>query len=204
MYNCCQITRGGNLTICDDYSSVVVKFAPPAVIVIFSLSFFMVIPFVLEHIITCPTMKFYKTSDSPMSLYISILSMMFFEGRGPAISLFRRCVFALLSYVVFCPNFFGSEELQIAFWVWAGVFLITDEVQMTHEKCKMKCAKPKWDKNVISCFKIPFILFCTPGHCAVNDVVEGDCVKRKCYAIVSYLWYLIYGFIICVSAIVYL
>ena len=97
-------------------------------------------------------MKLYKTSDSPMSLYISILSIMFFEGRGPAISLFRRCVFALLSCVVFCPNFFGSEKLQIAFWVWAGVFLITDEVQMTHEKCKMKCGKPKWDKNVSSKF----------------------------------------------------
>ncbi len=109
-FNCCRIIGSENVTICADYSSVVVTFAFPAIIVIFCISFFLVLPFVLTYIVTCrPTESmFYKTSDSHMSL-ISVLSMILFEGCGPIRSLFRRLVFVGVLALVFVPDFLGLQ-----------------------------------------------------------------------------------------------
>ncbi len=158
-YNCCRIVGDRNLPICADYSSVVVTFAFPTVIVVFFISFFMVLPFVFEHIITYPTVKFYKTSESHMSL-VSMLSKVFFEGRGPAKSFFRRCVFAGLSSLVFLPNFFGLCWLQWLFIAWLIAFVLMNDDQMTNEKVKDDCIK-------IECKKI---------KCAIEDPQE--CTKK--------------------------
>ncbi len=71
-FNCCRIISGENVTICADHSSVVVTFALPAVIVIFCISLFLVLPFVLTYIVTCrPTESmFYKTSDRVICLLL--------------------------------------------------------------------------------------------------------------------------------------
>ena len=103
-FNCCGIVGDRKSAICADYWSVVVDWALPVVVFIFGISCLMVIPFILQHIVTCSENKFHKMSDSPKSLP-SIATFMLFEGRGLFKSLLRRCVFVGLSYlVVFFPD----------------------------------------------------------------------------------------------------
>ena len=119
-YNCCRIVGDRNLPICADYSSVVVNWALPVVVVIFCISCLMVAPFMLEYVMNRPQSEFYKTSESHMSL-IFIASVLLFEGHGPYKSVVRRVVFVVLSYsVAFFPDFFGFKSLQ---WVSLLYFL---------------------------------------------------------------------------------
>jgi hypothetical protein len=181
-YNCCRITGDKNLVVCADYSSVVVKLAVPAVAGVFLISFFLVFPFVFEYITTYPpTIKFYRTSDSNMSL-ISIASMIFFEGRRPAMSLFKRCLFVGLSSTVFLPDFFGFLWLKVLFGVWAVFFVMTDDVQIkdSTECLKTECAWWNGDKNIISCFTIPFKRFFSCISRIYKRCEECSCCKGSC------------------------
>ena len=160
-YNCCRIVGDRNLTICADYSSTVVEFAFPVVVVIFCISALMIVPFMLEYEMNCPKNEFFKTSDSPMSL-LSIASMILFEGRGPKKSVFRRFVFVVLSYLVaFFPDFFGFKSAQWAFIGWSVAFLLFYNIQLTDNKVSQEssadkcCIRPKWDEQLISCFTLP-------------------------------------------------
>ncbi len=207
-YNCCRIIRGGSLSICDDYSSIVLTSALSAVIVIFLISSFMVLPFVHEHIINYPKIKSYKMSDSPMSL-ISVASKIFCEGRGPAKSFFRRLAFTGLAYMVYFFNFFGLLWFKWLFRVWAILFVLHEQcglqmiiamfecVHWIYKKCKkatctkrenmttrMKCMKTTctstpWDKSIIDLFTHPLSL---PYYC--------DCDCDKCCD-TSYCRYLV-------------
>ena len=155
----------------------------------------MVIPFILQHIATCPENKFHKMSDSPMSLS-SIASVIFFEGRGPFKSLFRRCVFVGLSYlVVFFTDFFGFECLKWTFILWATLFLFFNDIHMTYEEGKEECEKnrdkPLLDENLISCFRTPL---CCP-NCLREEIQEK--IKSKIKEnrnIIKALYKLLYNF----------
>ena len=148
-FNCCRIVGDRNLAICADYSSTVVRWTLPVIITIFCISGFMVVPFMLQYVITYPESKFYKMSDSPMSLP-SIATVILFEGRGPVKSFFRRYLFVGLSYLVaFYPDFFGFLWLLVLFCVWVLFFLIFYDIQMTYEACKQECIKKR--KKVHKC-----------------------------------------------------
>ena len=161
-FNCCRIVGDRNSAICADYWSVVVDWVLPVVVFIFGISCLMVIPFILQHIVSCPENESHKMSDSPMSLP-SIASVILFEGRGPFKSLFRRCVFVGLSYlVVFFPDFFGFEWLKWTFILWAALFLVFDGSHKTCKEGKKESEKnrikPELDVNLIDCFKTPLCL----------------------------------------------
>ena len=218
-YNCCRVVGKKNLTLCADYSSPIVKYASPVVIVIFCISCLMVIPFVLQYVMTYPKTKFYKMSDSPMSL-LSIASRIFVEGRGPFQSLFRRGVFVGLSYfVLFFPNFFGFEWLKYLFYIWLALFLLFNDIQMTYQegqkacvqqrrekhKCESKCndcinecekcfAKLQLDVKLISCFAIPFCLLRGAPGCVTSN-------KLKKFDKSGFLFDLLYNFFIVIQGI---
>ena len=196
-FNCCRIVGDRNSAICADYWSVVVDWALPVVVFIFGTSCLMVIPFILQHIVTCLENNFHKMSDSPMSLP-SIASVILFEGRGPFKPLFRRCVFVGLSYlVVFFPDFFGFEWLKWTFTLWATLFLLSDDIHMTYKEGK-KESEPRLDENLIDCFKIP--LYC-PIYWALTDFPDklgnGEWIKSKILKnghIIEALYKLLYNF----------
>ena len=170
-FNCCRIVGDRDSAICADYWSVVVDWALPVVVFIFCISCLMVIPFVLQHIVTCHENEFHKMSDSPMSLP-SVASVILFEGRGPFKSLFRRCVFVGLSYlVVFFPDFFGFECLKWTFIVWATLFICFDDSHMTYKEGKKESEKNRFksglDEKLISCFRIPL---CCPIYWALTSL----------------------------------
>ena len=177
-FNCCKVLGDKTMALCTDYSPVVVDMAFPSVMVIFCISCFATVPFVLRYVITYPKTKFYKVSDSPMSL-LSIALVLLFEGRGPLKSLFRRCLFAIVTYfMVFFPRFFGLEWLRWAFASWLIIFLMVDDVEMTRdegreerqrqngnmyeERCKLieksEQNSTKLEKKLIDCFKVPLAL----------------------------------------------
>ena len=186
-FNCCRIVGDENMAICTDYSSVVVKWTLPAVIAIFCISVLMTVPFLLQYMITYPTTKFYKMSDSPMSL-VSIASVILLEGCGPIKSLYRRCLFVGISYLVaFNADFKPERGWEFGLFVaWGVIFLLVHDIQVTYEegkkeciekrklkhkcdrtkecseciqKCKQECADPELHKYLISCFTLPFCLF---------------------------------------------
>ena len=131
----------------------------------------------------------------------SIAFVILFERCGPFKSLFRRCLFAGLSYlVVFFPHFFGFEWLRWAFTLWVVLFLMVDDIQMTYEegkqecerqrqrgpkckgrckcieKCKHTCTKPQWIEGLISCLTIPLRI---PFNWAPNVFESGFEGGRK-------------------------
>ncbi len=169
-YYCCRIVGDENLVVCADYMSIVVKWALPVVTFTFCISCLMVVPFVLQYIMTYPkTAESYKMSSSPMSL-VSIASVILFEGHGVYRSFFRRCVFAGFSYlVVFSPNFFEYEWLKWLFVLWVAVFVFSQKcMPMTHKEYNTSDKRPEqtgtdtnhtstlqWDVKLISCFTNP-------------------------------------------------
>ena len=208
-YNCCRIAGERNLTICADYSSAVVEWTLPVVIFVFLISFFMILPFVLQYITTYPTTEFYKTSENHMSLS-SHASKVFFEGCEPVKSFFRRCVFAGFLSVVFLSS--GYLWLLVLFIVWLIFFISFTDIQMTNEKgkeecvkrrkqecakknihvctdeCKQKCIKecedncrrPQWDTNIITCFTLPFeFLFSSIISDYIKRCKNSECCKNS-------------------------
>ena len=201
-YNCCRIAGERNLTICAEYSSAVVEWALPIVVLVFLISFFMILPFVLQYIIRYPTTEFYKTSESHMSL-CSLASKVFFEGCGPVKSFFRRCVFAGFASVAFVSS--GHSLLQWVFIGWLIVFVFVNDIQMTNEngkeecikkheaecaktceqkctdeckqkcikECEDKCTRPQWDTNIIKGFTLPFWLLFR----YITYIINSDCIK---------------------------
>ena len=183
-FNCCRIVGDENMASCADYSSVVVKWTFPAVMAIFCISVLMTVPFLLQYMTTYPTTKFYKISDSPMSL-VSIASVILFEGCGPIKSLYRRCLFVGISYLV-AFNADLKPKRNWTFWLfvaWSVIFLLVHDILVTYEegkkeciekrklkhkcdhakecseciqKCKEECANPELNKYLISCFTLPF------------------------------------------------
>ena len=163
-FNCCRIVGDGNLTICADYSSVVVEWALPVIGVIFGISTLMIVPFVLEYAMNCPKTKFYRISESHMSL-LSIASVFLFEGYEPRKSFVRRFAFVVLSYLLaFFPDFFGFRCLQLAFIFWGVVFVVFYTIHLTDNNAEEKRfeddgTRPKWGEQLIESFTLGALAF---------------------------------------------
>ncbi|XP_028414145.1 uncharacterized protein LOC114537209 [Dendronephthya gigantea] len=152
-FKCCGKLGDGKLSICGDYSSIVLRWALPGLIVGVVIFSSMTLPFLLEYIITYKYKDFYETSFSHMSL-ISIVSMIFFEGQGTTKSLFRRYAFVGVTWVVlFLTDFLGIWELKILFGIWAILFCFDMTFDMTDNELE-----PRFGGKLISCFSGPFFL----------------------------------------------
>ena len=119
--------------------------------------------------------------------------MVFFEGRGPVRSLFKRSVLAGLSVLVFIPTgFFGCTYLCYIFWVWFVFFLVTYDVRMTNDERKEECnelckntkgcLRTQWGKDIVSCFTIPFLCQ-SCCSCCDNLCCEKRCCENPCCCI---------------------
>ncbi|XP_028401030.1 uncharacterized protein LOC114524108 isoform X2 [Dendronephthya gigantea] len=205
-FNCCRII--GNRTICADYDSMVLKWARPGSIVVVAIFAITMLPFLLDHIMTYPEITFYKTSFSHMSL-ISIISMIFFEGYGHFKSFLRRFVFVLLTLIVFLPvDFFEYSCLKILFSIWAALFCLYPDKQITNgefNKQKDKKLKPYFGKNLIFCFTFPIHLH--ENYRKSKDRTDGGSDKshRSCKKLFSKLgvYILVFILVIICSLIVY-
>jgi hypothetical protein len=139
---------------------------------------------------------------------ISIVSKIFFEGREPgresrepALSFFRRCVFAGLSVLIFYPDFFGHLWLQILFGMWAVVFVFfCDGGVMEYVDSDQGREKPALDKKIISVLKAPFSFFFVN---MLNRFKKHRDIINKYLKCCSFLQESLYGFAVLFFSLAY-
>ncbi len=125
-YNCCKVASGGKLTICGEYSSLLLKYATIYINVMTFIFVYVGVPLIWFYVQSIPKEKqYYEITDSPMGLS-TIFFTVFMEGsRIPVKSLCRRLAFSLTAAVIISISFTGSRWI-IASFVWALIFTAYD------------------------------------------------------------------------------
>ena len=125
-YNCCKVASGGKLTICGEYSSLLLKYATIYINVMTFIFVYVGVPLIWLYVQSIPMERqYYEITDSPMGLS-TIFFTVFMEGsRSPIKSLCRRLAFSLTAAVIISISFTGSRWI-IASFVWALIFTAYD------------------------------------------------------------------------------
>ena len=127
LYNCCSLLGTKRIPICSDYSSVIlVSFSGLLTGAIYFFLYFG-FPLIVEHLDNAKKERLeFKVSDSPMSLSF-IFYTIFIDGYGPAKSLGRRLVIAVIIYVTVLPKW-DDDYLwfYISVSLWGLLFLFND------------------------------------------------------------------------------
>ena len=127
-YKCCKQASGGNLTICAEYSSVLLEYmyARYYMPVIVTLTLYFGLPLVHQYLKSIPKQTdYYSITDSPMALS-SILYAIFLErSNNPVTPYYRRLTFSLAVVVTI------TTGLPSLFWIkvsltWALIFTAYD------------------------------------------------------------------------------
>ena len=126
LYSCCKVARGEKLSICAEYSSIVLEYGGWYVSVVAALMMYVGMPLVYNYLRSLPMQaNYYEITDSPMALS-TLLYTAFLEGsKNPVISLSRRLAFSLLVAVIICFSYSGWGWI-IASSVWCLIFTIDD------------------------------------------------------------------------------
>ena len=126
MYSCCRVASRGKLSICAEYSSVILEYGGEYVFFVTLLMMYVVFPLISQYLRSLPMQtKYYEITDSPMALS-TLLYTAFLEGsKNPVISLSRRLAFSLLVAVIICFSYTGRGWI-IASAVWCFFFTIYD------------------------------------------------------------------------------
>ena len=141
-HTCCKIIRKGRQRECYVYSSYLtdtIRHYQTTYITAYMLMLFPLLTF--KFIESSRERKYYKITDSPMSLS-SVIHSVFFEGYGPVKSVVRRLIFigvvACVRWQFFAGPFFAFNTSQIGslydfFWViWALTFPLFDVFKKNH------------------------------------------------------------------------
>ena len=126
-YNCCKVASGGKLTICGEYSSLLLKYATIYVDVMTFIVVYVGVPLIWLYVQSIPKERqYYEITDSPMALS-TIFYTVLMEGSRTPIKLFnpkslcRRLAFSLTAAVIISISFSGSRWIIPSF-VWAVIF----------------------------------------------------------------------------------
>ena len=128
-YNCCRVASGGKLTICAEYSSILLKYAESAYI--WTMPWFIVFvgfPLIWLYLLSIPyEIEYYEITDSPMALS-TIFYTVFIEGSKTPVKLFyRRLAFSLTVSVIFGISTYSQGRSWCIFSaVWAIIFISLD------------------------------------------------------------------------------
>ena len=125
-YNCCRLTGGGKLTICGEYSSLLLEYATIYIIVMTFFFIYTGLPLTWYYVRSIPEEKqYYEITDSPMALS-TIFYTVFMEGsKTPVKSLYRRLAFSLTAAVIICISFSGLGWI-IGLSLWVVIFTAYD------------------------------------------------------------------------------
>ena len=125
-YNCCRLTSGGKLTICSEYSSLLLEYATIYINVMTYIFIYVGLPLIWYYVQSIPKeIQDYEITESPMALS-TIFYTIFMEGSTTRVkSLCRRLAFSSTAAVVICISFSGLGWI-IASSVWALIFTAYD------------------------------------------------------------------------------
>jgi hypothetical protein len=125
-YNCCRVASGGKLTICAEYSSIVLKYARSYIRVMVFFIIYVALPLIRQFLHSIPyETEYYEIADSPMALS-TIFYTVFIEGSKTAVKpCYRRLAFSLTVAMMLCITYSGL------FWwivlpVWTIIFTSWD------------------------------------------------------------------------------
>ncbi len=121
-YNCCRVASGGKLTICTEYSSIILEYAAKYINVMGILILYVGLPLMWQFLQSVQNEReHYEITDSPMALS-TIFYEVFMEGsKTPAKSICRRLAFSLTVIVIICISF-SERGWIIASLVWGVIF----------------------------------------------------------------------------------
>ena len=178
-YTCCKIIHKGPQRECHVYSSYLID-----LIDFYQSSYIMTLPYIVFPLLlskfleTSRKRKYYKITDSPMSLS-SIIYFVFFEGYGPVKSFFRRLIFiGLVLYFrlrIVAEGFFNfSGSIFFVFYdpllVYWAVFFPFSDVFKKNETPLLKMILSRATKHFSICTRY---LYKYTGYGVVNVFVSG-------------------------------
>ncbi|CAB3984045.1 Hypothetical predicted protein [Paramuricea clavata] len=125
-YNCCRVTSGGKLTICAEYSSIVLKYARSYIKVMVWITTYVALPLMRQYLHSIPyETEYYGIADSPMALS-TIFYTVFIEGSKTAVKpCYRRLAFSLTVAMMLCITYSGLFW-WITLLVWTIIFTSWD------------------------------------------------------------------------------
>ena len=125
-YNCCKVAGGENVTICGEYSSIVLEHGENYINVMTSIILYIGLPLIYHFLRSIKVDEpFYDITDNPMALS-TIFYTAFLEGsKNPVISHSRRFTFSLLVAGILCLSYTGWHWI-IASVVWCCLFTFYD------------------------------------------------------------------------------
>ena len=96
-HNCCRIASGGNLTICDEYLSVLLEYAKYYIFAMVSIMTYVGFPLIMQHLQSIPKeTEHYSITDSPMALSRIFYAVFLERSNNPVTPYYRRLTFSLI------------------------------------------------------------------------------------------------------------
>ena len=125
--NCCKVASGGYVTICAEYSSIVLEYGGNYITAMVMVILYVGLPLIYHFLRSIPMeTKYYDITDSPMALS-TIFYTAFLEGsKNPVVSLSRRFAFSLLVVGIICLSSIESLGWIIGTLVWCFFFTLYD------------------------------------------------------------------------------
>ena len=127
IHNCCRVASGGNLMICDEYSSVLLEYAKYYTFTMVFIMIYVGCPLIQQHLqsITRET-EHYSITYSPMALS-RIFYAVFLQGsNNPVTPYYRRLTFSLFTVVLIISLSTFSWPWIISSFTWALLFTVYD------------------------------------------------------------------------------
>ena len=135
-HNCCSVASGGNLTICDEYFSILLEYAKYYIFAMVFIMCYVGFPLILQHLQSIPKeTEHYSITDSPMALS-RIFYSVFLEGsNNPVTPYYRRLTFSLAVVVII---YIGTSSLRwiIVSLTWALFFTAYDIFRLNRRATK--------------------------------------------------------------------
>ena len=135
-HNCCSVASGGNLTICDEYLSVLPEYANNYILAMVSIMLYVGFPLMQQHLRSIPKeTEHYCITESPMALS-RIFYAVFLEGsNNPVTPCYRRLTFSLTVVVIISISTFSLPWI-IASLVWGLFFTAFDTFRLNRGATK--------------------------------------------------------------------
>ena len=133
-YNCCRVSTGGNLTVCAEYSSLLLWTATVYTIMMVFFMLHIGLPLIVHYLRQIPKeTKYYFITDSPMAVS-RIFYVAFLEGSNDESvkPYYRRLTLSLTVVLIFSISYpiFKNYCLPFLLFLWAILFTVFDVLDL--------------------------------------------------------------------------
>ena len=128
LYSCCRVAGGGKLTICSEYSSLILEYAGNYVTAIVYVILYIGFPLLRQYLQSIPKeTEHYIITDSPMALSRMFYSVFMEGSNSPVTPFYRRFTFSVTVVVIGCISLSPVEwYFVLLLCLWAILFTVFD------------------------------------------------------------------------------